>query len=222
MKSLVQLREEYNAAYRDGRRGIAVQGYFAAATIAKLVRRHLHAVAVRLPHGAHGLDVGCATGDITAALARQGLSMVGIDYSDVALEQARRRFPTVRFVEMDGFNPSFDRKFDLIMCRGFSGCNTHDLTFVGALLRKYISLLNPRGILVVGFPSDLSGRPDSRGMANWSEAEVNSLCSSLPVHYLGLRKEEQGSLLVMIRSSIRRLLSSSKKGSYYYLYLQAA
>ena len=45
------------------------------------------------PRGARALDIGCGSGQVAAFLAAQGFPAVGVDFSRLALEMARRRFP---------------------------------------------------------------------------------------------------------------------------------
>lgn len=51
--------------------------------------------------GERVLDLGCGTGEHAAALAAQGVDVVGVDASASMLEIARRAFPHVTFVEVD-------------------------------------------------------------------------------------------------------------------------
>lgn len=61
------------------------------------------------PRGARALDIGCGSGQATAYLAAQGYPTVGVDFSESALEMARRRFPEspgrLEFVKLDVCRP---------------------------------------------------------------------------------------------------------------------
>lgn len=70
------------------------------------------------------LDLGCGTGSEAVHLARQGFDVVGVDYSDVALERARRSAGVhgvsgnCRFLNADISShplPGVDGTFDVIL-----------------------------------------------------------------------------------------------------------
>jgi ubiquinone/menaquinone biosynthesis C-methylase UbiE len=52
----------------------------------------------RVPPGAGVLDLGCGSGDITAACASRGYEMVGIDQSSEMIARARSRFHDLKIV----------------------------------------------------------------------------------------------------------------------------
>ena len=60
------------------------------------------------------LDVGCGTGQLTAAIASTGAEAVGVDASTDMLERARERFPDLHFLEADIRKLRLDRRFDAI------------------------------------------------------------------------------------------------------------
>ena len=61
------------------------------------------------------LDVGCNVGYGTAILARDAASAVGVDVSERAIADARRRYPHVRYEVVDGSTLPFeDDSFDLV------------------------------------------------------------------------------------------------------------
>jgi SAM-dependent methyltransferase len=66
--------------------------------------------------GARALDVGCGLGDNAAALAAKGWQTTGFDLSALAARWATSRFPGVRFLAADLFEPPADWKgaFDLV------------------------------------------------------------------------------------------------------------
>jgi len=66
--------------------------------------------------GADVLDIGCGTGYGTAHLAENAKSIVGVDISKSALKWARKRYPGIRYLEMDVQQLEFpDRSFDVIV-----------------------------------------------------------------------------------------------------------
>jgi len=61
------------------------------------------------------LDVACGTGTSTAALARKGAELVGVDFSTGMIMEARRRHPAIEFVEGDAEALPFpDDGFDAV------------------------------------------------------------------------------------------------------------
>lgn len=64
------------------------------------------------------LDIGCGSGDKSDLLLKQGFDVVGIDLSKVAIEQARAKYPKIKFhqvdIDQEGIPESLG-KFDLII-----------------------------------------------------------------------------------------------------------
>jgi len=61
------------------------------------------------------LDVACGTGTSTAALAKRGARVVGIDFSPGMIAEARRRHPSLEFVQGDAQALPFgDDEFDVV------------------------------------------------------------------------------------------------------------
>jgi 2-polyprenyl-3-methyl-5-hydroxy-6-metoxy-1,4-benzoquinol methylase len=136
------------------------------------------------PRGLSLLDVGCAKGHLTEAFRRLGFEAHGLDYADVAVERAGRDFPDCSFRHMDGFNPEYAERFDVVVCRGFSGANTHDLDFVAAFSNKYVELLNPGGFYVFAFNTDWSGAPRPGATACWSRDELAAFAARLHAEHV--------------------------------------
>lgn len=66
--------------------------------------------------GANVLDLGCGTGmPIMNYLLDKGMQVVGVDASHRMLDKARKRFPSVDFLEVDMRELSLDKKFDAII-----------------------------------------------------------------------------------------------------------
>ncbi|WP_169166005.1 class I SAM-dependent methyltransferase [Cellulomonas taurus] len=61
------------------------------------LRSALTAFAEQVRDGGEVLDVGCGPGQVSAFLADLGVDVRGIDLSPRMVEQARRRFPALRF-----------------------------------------------------------------------------------------------------------------------------
>jgi trans-aconitate methyltransferase len=60
------------------------------------------------------LDLGCGTGELTAALAARGAVVTGIDASDEMLATARARHPTLTFTTADAQALDYDAAFDAV------------------------------------------------------------------------------------------------------------
>lgn len=66
---------------------------------------------------ASGLDVGCGSGDLLAALAaRFPAEWTGVDLSPAVVETNRSRFPRLRFETLDLEAGALDQRFDLVVC----------------------------------------------------------------------------------------------------------
>ena len=88
----------------------------------------LAALLTAFPPAGPVLDVGCGTGDLAIALARGGLSVLGVDFVDAAIEEARARAaplpPEVRdrleFRVADARRPSgLGARFGAVVDSGF-------------------------------------------------------------------------------------------------------
>jgi SAM-dependent methyltransferase len=104
-------------------------------------------ILTRVPHSlTTAVDIGCATGDLTALLARRmpGLRvLLGVDFVDSAVERARRRFPHITFVRDSilSLGDRYSAQFDLALCLELlyyleKGQRVEALKSVRRLLRK--------------------------------------------------------------------------------------
>ena len=104
-----------------------------------------------LPHG-HALDLGCGEGRHSLWLATRGWEVVGVDFSEVALDKARRiaaQAPSrsrdrLRYVLADVTADSFEGEYDLIL----SAFLHFPPPQRKALLDRAINSLKPEGILI--------------------------------------------------------------------------
>lgn len=122
----------------------------------------LAAMAAALGEGPLGstLEVGCAEGHFTEALARRASRVLALDISAVALSRARRRAPGAVFVEADllSWEPGAEAPFDAIVL----GDVLYYLDRAGvaaefaALFPRIASWLKPGGRLLLahGFAGD--------------------------------------------------------------------
>ena len=65
------------------------------------------------------LDVGCGDGNFAGYAAAKGINTTGIDFSDIAIEKAKGKFPEVNFSVGDAENLNFESNmFDFVTCNG--------------------------------------------------------------------------------------------------------
>lgn len=163
------------------------------------------------------LDVGCAKGHHTESFRKIGLIAHGLDYSDVAIELAKKEFPQCHFFVMDGFNPDLKDQYDLIFFKGFSGMNTHDLDFVSNMIEKYERFLKPNGCLVISYSSNFTGLENNNDTVNWTKAELYALVSKLEnFHFVGLKFFNDGFFYRIVR--ILLTIVKKKKSVFYLLF----
>lgn len=104
-----------------------------------------------LPHG-RALDLGCGEGRHSLWLATRGWEVVGVDFSEVALDKARRiaaQAPSrsrdrLRYVLADVTADSFEGEYDLILSAFLHFPPPQRKT----LLDRAINSLKPEGILI--------------------------------------------------------------------------
>jgi len=163
------------------------------------------------------LDVGCATGYYTEAFRQLGFTATGLDYADVAVKQAGINFPQCRFVQMNGFEPTFNEKFDVIFCRGFSGVNTHDLNFIASWVNKYVDYLSDGGFFVLGYSSDFSGTEKEGETVNLSLVEIDNLAGKIRAEYLSYHIFYYFGLLSRLKRIFEKRVLGKRVKDYYYL-----
>ena len=113
---------------------------------------------VLVPRGACILDAGCGIGRVGAALQRRGHHVVGVDYDEEVLADARDLYPSLPLVvsRLDDLTSSVltagghPSAYDLVVCVG----NVMVLLADGAertVLGNLAALLAPRGRILVGY-----------------------------------------------------------------------
>jgi demethylmenaquinone methyltransferase/2-methoxy-6-polyprenyl-1,4-benzoquinol methylase len=98
------------------------------------------------------LDACCGTGDLAVAAAEQGGRVTGLDFSERMLERARRKAPTLDWVEGDLLALPFgDASFDAATV-GFGVRNVEDLERALGELRRVLRSGGRLGILEITQP----------------------------------------------------------------------
>jgi 2-polyprenyl-3-methyl-5-hydroxy-6-metoxy-1,4-benzoquinol methylase len=96
------------------------------------------------------LDAGCGTGRVAIELARRGVDVVGADVDASMIATARRRAPTLTWIEADVRDLVLDRRFDVVVMAGnvplFTAAGTQ-----AALVAGCARHVAPGGALVSGF-----------------------------------------------------------------------
>lgn len=68
-----------------------------------------------IPADASVLEIGCATGEVTAHLAKQNSRIKGIDFSPAMIEAARKKYPDLDFAVADVEEISGSEKYDYLI-----------------------------------------------------------------------------------------------------------
>jgi ubiquinone/menaquinone biosynthesis C-methylase UbiE len=122
------------------------------------------------------IDLGCGTGLLTRALARQGRSVTGIDPSRTMIDWARRqpRAQEVSWIEGDASSIPVTGDVDLVLCTGNTIMHLSGVDLTAAL-RQIIRGLRPGG--VVSFECR---NPAAREWERWTrEATIGARDTSL-------------------------------------------
>jgi SAM-dependent methyltransferase len=101
--------------------------------------------------GERALDLGCGTGEFTAALGEAGARVIGADVAEAALVRARERHPGLHFVRVpfDGRLPFEGCSFELV----WAGEVIEHIADTGPWLSEVRRVLAPGGRLLVTTPA---------------------------------------------------------------------
>jgi 2-polyprenyl-3-methyl-5-hydroxy-6-metoxy-1,4-benzoquinol methylase len=100
------------------------------------------------------LDLACGSGRHSIALASHGADVVGIDYSRSMLQAAenlaKEQGVSPRFIveDMEKYNESDERPFDLVICLGNSLALVNDIDTLKQVVKNIFSLLDDGGSFV--------------------------------------------------------------------------
>src|SRR4029453_5374344 len=95
------------------------------------------------------LELGCARGDLLAAL-KPALG-VGVDFSEEMIDTARRRHPQLRFVQADAHALNLSEKFDVIILSDL----VNDLWDVQSVFKNISELTTTRSRIIINSYSRL-------------------------------------------------------------------
>src|SRR5215470_284163 len=93
------------------------------------------------------LDLGCGTGVLTAEIAGRGAEVLGIDRSTEMIEQARSKFPALKFEVMNATELEFYGEFDAV----FSNAVLHWIPEADEVAAGIARALKPKGRFVAEF-----------------------------------------------------------------------
>jgi len=116
--------------------------------------RRLTAEAVVRP-GDRVLDACCGTGDLALAARKAGGEITGLDFSPRMLERARRKSPSIEWVEGDLLALPYENGSFEVATVGFGVRNVADLERALAELRRVLVAGGRVGILEITTPTGL-------------------------------------------------------------------
>jgi SAM-dependent methyltransferase len=97
--------------------------------------------------GERVLDLGCGTGDLAAAIADHGTTVVGLDASPAMLTAARAKYPALEVVQGDAADFRFAEPFDAV----FSNAALHWVANADGVAGCVAAALKPLGRFVAEF-----------------------------------------------------------------------
>lgn len=93
------------------------------------------------------LDLGCGTGDLANVLHELNVDVVGIDYSENMIEQAKTKYPQIPFHVVDATCLPYENEFDAV----FSNAVLHWIKRPKEVVEGIYRSLKPSGRMVVEF-----------------------------------------------------------------------
>ena len=108
---------------------------------------HIHSFAALLPTSGKVLDMGCGPGRHADLLAKEGLQVTGLDFSEGLLSVARKRFPLLEFVQGDFLSLPFENgSFDGVWANT-SLLHLETIEEVQTALGEAYRVLKSRGVI---------------------------------------------------------------------------
>lgn len=138
----------------------------------------------QFPNTQSVLDIGCGEGQLLVQLETRGISTVGIDVSEIGIEEARKHVKGELIVgDFETFEFPADRTFDLIFVKFvIAFIEKPDLFF-----RKIIRLLNSRGGLILLTP--VMPNPDQLSPSEEVFVDLSTLDECLSQYFSSVREE---------------------------------
>ena len=93
------------------------------------------------------LDLGCGTGQLSSEIAAAAASVVGVDSSADMVQEARRKFPDLRFEVCDARSLPFLQEFDAV----FSNAALHWIPQAAQVIEGVSRALKPGGRFIAEF-----------------------------------------------------------------------
>jgi trans-aconitate methyltransferase len=93
------------------------------------------------------LDLGCGTGQLTSQIASRGAEVLGLDLSLGMIDEARKKFPALRFEAGDARSLKFADEFEAV----FSNAALHWIPEAERVVSGVARALRPGGRFVVEF-----------------------------------------------------------------------
>jgi demethylmenaquinone methyltransferase / 2-methoxy-6-polyprenyl-1,4-benzoquinol methylase len=152
------------------------------------------------------LDVAAGTGTSSVALSRSGASVVGVDISTGMLDEARRRYADVEFIQANAESLPFEaNSFDAVTI----SFGLRNVTQPRVALDEFYRVLKPGGRLVIcefSRPPRALIRAGYFGYLKYVMPSVAGLASSNPEAYAYLEESikawpEQGTLSQWVRAA---------------------
>ena len=150
--------QHYNEKYRN-KNYFNYEGWRYARYVSSLVSF------CRLREGASVLDVGCGQGFFSHLLAKNGMSVYGIDISETGIHEARASYGHlgIKFEVADFRCAQFPAKFDCIFVRACSLYNTKQFPLDKEPTQTLLRLLRDGGVFIFLYGSNFS----SKSSPNW-------------------------------------------------------
>ncbi len=132
------------------------------------------------------LDVGCATGDLSVALAKRGHNVLGIDLNQKMIEIAKKRpeahRENLRFLTMDMMDIDGLGCFDIVLCFGNTLPHLPSLEEVRAFFKKVYNALkenSPFVLQVLNYNKVFQEGKKDFPVVDKEEFAFNRKCSSI-------------------------------------------
>lgn len=145
------------------------------------------------------LDIGCGTGQLTAAISESGAKVTGIDASEPMIAEAKRNYPAIDFRIADARSFDLGMQFDAI----FSNAAFHWIQPPEDVVKRISNALKPGGRMAVEFGGKYNihqahtalenaindlGKPDVRGRQDKYFPSIGEYTPLLEAYGLEVRK----------------------------------